>query len=125
VSRSVAFVWGGTVVVLLVLSHWASLIGDSLWACTFKSWTGLPCPTCGTTRAAIALAHFDVLGALERYPLPAVGWILFMTGGAVAGVMALLGKTPPAIPNRLPLWARWGFVAVLLLNWMYSIATGV
>jgi Protein of unknown function (DUF2752) len=125
VSRSVAFVWSGTVLVLLVLSRWASLIGDSLWECSFKSLTGLPCPTCGTTRAAIALAHFDFVSALERYPLPTVAWILFIVGGAVAGVLALAGRTPPAIPNRLPIWARWSFVAVLLLNWMYSIATGV
>lgn len=124
-SRSIALLWGGTVVVLLAVSRWAPLIGDSLWACSFKSLTGLPCPTCGTTRAAIALARFDVLGALERYPLPALCWIVFIAGGAVAGVMALAGRTPPPIPSRLPVWARWTVAAVLLLNWMYSIATGV
>jgi Protein of unknown function (DUF2752) len=124
-NRSVAFLWAGTVLVLVALSPWAPLVGDSLWACSFKSLTGLPCPTCGTTRAAIALARLDVLGALERYPLPAVCWILFIGGGVVAGAMALAGKTPPQIPSRLPVWARWTVAAVLLLNWVYSIATGV
>jgi hypothetical protein len=125
VSRSVAYLWGGTVLVLLALSPFASPIGDSLWTCSFKSLTGLPCPSCGTTRAAIALARLDVLGALERYPLPALCWIFFVAGGVVSGAMALAGRTPPPIPNRLPLWARWTVAAVVLLNWMYSIATGV
>jgi hypothetical protein len=125
VSRQLAFLWGSVSLVLVGASPWAPLAGDALWSCTFKSWTGIPCPTCGTARAALALARLDVLGAFTRYPLPTIAWIFLIGGGFCAGAMALLGRTPPAIPSRLPAWGRAAVVAAVLANWMYSIATGV
>ena len=124
-NRQIGLLWGSVAAVLIAASPWASMLGDALWDCTFKSWTGIPCPTCGTGRAALALARFDVLGALSHYPLPTVAWIFLVGGGLGAGAMALLGRTPPAIPKSLPVWARAGLVAAVLSNWMYSIATGV
>jgi hypothetical protein len=124
-SRQLAFLWGAVALVLIGVSPWASLAGDFLWDCTFKSWTGIPCPTCGTARAALALARWDVLEALGRYPLPTLAWTALIGGGLCVGAMALLGRTPPAIPSRLPAWSRAAVGAAVLANWMYSIATGV
>ncbi|MGH9324599.1 MAG: DUF2752 domain-containing protein [Vicinamibacteria bacterium] len=124
-NRQLAFLWGGVALVLVAASPFAPALSDSLWACAFKSWTGLPCPTCGTARAAVALADLDVMVALSRYPLPALGWIFFLSGGLYVSGLALLGRTPPAIPNHLPIWARALAVTAVLANWMYSIATGV
>jgi hypothetical protein len=125
VSRQLALLWGAVAVVLVGASPWASLAGDALWDCTFKSWTGIPCPTCGTARAALALAQLDVLGALSRYPLPTMAWAFLIVGGLAAGAMALLGRTPPEIPRSLPLWARASLIGAVLTNWMYSIAIGI
>jgi hypothetical protein len=125
VSRQLAFLWGAVSLALVGASPWAAYATDALWECTFKSWTGIPCPTCGTARAALALARLDILGALERYPLPAASWIFLIVAGLAAGAMALLGRTPPPIPKRLPPWARTAIVAAILANWMHSIATGV
>jgi hypothetical protein len=125
VSRQVALLWGTVALLLVGASPWAPLAGESLWTCAFKSLTGIPCPTCGTARAAIALARFDFLEALVRYPLPTLAWAFLVAGGIVAGAMALLGRTPPAIPRRLPTWARAAVVASILANWVYSISTGV
>jgi hypothetical protein len=124
-SRSIALLWGLVALLLVALSPWASAIGDSLWTCAFKSLTGFACPTCGVARAAVALAHLDFVNALTRYPLAAAGWILFLLGGLGAASMSLAGRTPPAIPGRLPLGARLALVAAVLANWAYSIATGV
>ena len=124
-SRQLALLWGAVASLLLAVSPWAAFAGEALWECTFKNWTGIPCPTCGTARAALALAHFDFLGALGRYPLPTLAWIFLLVGGLYTGAMALSGRTPPAFPKSLPVWARAGLVAAVLTNWIYSIATGV
>ncbi len=124
-SRQLALLWGAVAGVLVAASPWASVFGDALWECAFKSWTGIPCPTCGTARAAVALARLDVLEALSRYPLPALAWIFLLAGGLAAAAMALLGRQPPPIPSRIPVWGRVAIVAAVLGNWMYSIATGV
>lgn len=123
--RQLALLWGGIAFVLIVVSPWASELAGGLWGCTFKALTGFACPTCGTTRAAIALARFDFATAMTHYPLPTVGWVAFLGGGLTVATMTLVGRTPPAIPSRLPGWARAAIVGALLSNWAYSIATGV
>jgi len=124
-SRQVALLWGAVAGALVALSPLASRVATAAWPCVFKSLTGIACPTCGTTRAALALARLDVAGALTLYPLPAIAWIAFIGGGFGAATLALAGRTPPAIPRALPLPARFGLVALVLANWVYSIATGV
>lgn len=123
-SRQVAYVWGGVVLALIVASPWGEALSSGLWPCTFKSLTGFACPTCGTTRAALLLARFDVVGALTQYPLAALGWMGFVLGGLYSLAATLVGKTPPPIPTSLPPWARVGVVAAIAVNWVYLIATG-
>ncbi len=96
-----------------------------LWSCPWKELTGFACPGCGTTRAALALARLEPLHALTHYPLPALGWIFLVAGGLVSGGLVLSGKALPRWPRHLPVWARVGFIAAVLLNWGYSIVTGV
>ena len=110
---------------LVALSPWAGRVDALLWGCAFKHLTGVACPTCGTTRAAMALARLDVITAFTHYPLAALGWSVLIGGGLVALGLTLAGRTPPAIPTRLSPAGRVALVAVILANWVYSIATGV
>jgi hypothetical protein len=41
--------------------------------CTFRTLTGVPCVTCGATRAAMALMEGNIVGAFWLNPLVFVG----------------------------------------------------
>lgn len=51
--------------------------------CPFRALTGLPCPFCGGTTAAVKLGHFDVLGALRANPVVVLGALVVATMPAV------------------------------------------
>ena len=117
--------WGATALILLLAAPFGSLLVAGMPSCPFKSWTGVPCPTCGTTRAAAMLAELRPLDALVRHPLPTVAWVLFIGGGLVAGVWAWSGRPLPALPRRIPRWMQVLLLSVILINWFYSWLTGV
>lgn len=122
--RHFGLLWGGAVLALLLVSPWGAWIADHLWSCPFKTVTSLPCPGCGLTRAALALSHFEFVEALVRYPLATLLWTGFMVGGTISGGFALLGRPLGALKEP-PRWLKGVAIAVLMINWVYSIATGV
>lgn len=96
--------------------------------CVFKAGTGIPCPTCGTTRVLEALAAGDVGTALATNPLA----VIALAGSALYLVYAWLvvaGITRPWRPGWLtppmPLWLRLGLPLVLAANWLYLMAAGI
>ena len=96
-----------------------------LTLCLFKAMTGLPCPTCGGTRALGRLAAGDVAGAVAMNPLAALGaaalaaWaladlVLLSSGRAVS--LEVSGPAGRALRVAVP--------AALLLNWLDLVAAG-
>lgn len=94
-------------------------------SCVWKGLTGIPCPTCGATRALVLLAHGDIAQALIMHPLVALGVI-----GSIAlfcyDLLTLLIPLPrPALllthaeKRRAPIIA----VAGLALLWSYIVVT--
>ena len=124
-DRQLGLLWGSVALALILLSPFAPRFASGLWSCPFKQLTGVPCPGCGATRAALALAELDPIHGLLHYPLPTVAWILFIGGGLVAGWRSWRRQPLPRLPNRLPVWVKIGIVGAVLANWVYSIATGV
>jgi hypothetical protein len=130
-ARSPAW-WRPLVVPLLVLAVWAALFIalDSLATarhvsyrtCLLHNLAGVPCPTCGGTRAAKALLAGD--------PLQAVAWNpLLVIGGAAAALwLVACFVNGRLLTIRLSGWRRpvaWLVAAALLAaNWAYVIARG-
>jgi hypothetical protein len=91
--------------------------------CVFRGLTGLPCPTCGSTRAVGRLAALDLAGALALNPLTTlaaagvVGWavadLVLLPSGRALGV-----EVAPRLASRL----RVAAVVLFLLNWAYLLA---
>ena len=94
--------WGATAAAVCLLAPLAPQIAAALPDCLFHAITGLPCPTCGATRAVLALCHLDLAGAAAMNPLAALGAAGFVLGGLAAGTAALTGRSlkAPALPAR-------------------------
>lgn len=114
-----AIVLGGVVASLLHLDRFP------LPMCVFKAVTGVPCLTCGATRALVRLAHFDALGALAMNPLVALGALAMVPWAVADAALALRGRTlvldvGPALGRLL----RWSVLPLVLANWAFLIAAG-
>jgi hypothetical protein len=93
--------------------------------CLFHAITGLPCMTCGATRALGQLAVGDVRGALAMNPLATLGAFAILPWGV--GDIALMPRgralsleVAPSAARALRVMA----VAAVLVNWGYLIAVG-
>lgn len=122
--RQLGLLWGAVAVLLLALAPLGERLAAAVPACPLKTWTGVPCLSCGTTRSALALAHFDVLGAFAVSPLATVGWMVLVGGGLLAGLAALRGHGVPELPRRLAWPWRLAAVAAVAANWIYLIWHG-
>lgn len=93
--------------------------------CLFKAATGLPCFTCGGTRAMARLVSGDLLGAFRMNPLVTLAtlalppWALadlaLLTRGRALGL-----ELPKKVSGLLVTVA----VLALLANWVYLVAMG-
>jgi len=117
----------GIIIILILLA--ARFIPPSYIPalCPFKGITGLPCPTCGGSRALSKLAHLDPLGAFDMNPLissfTTIGIILF-SYSTVAFILRPLriGVRFNQIEKRL---LRLACLGIIILNWFYLIISGI
>jgi len=93
--------------------------------CHLKALTGLPCPTCGSTRAVGRLFALDVSGALAMNPVTTVAALL-IAGWAVADLALLPRRRALGVElgPRLGIALRIGAAAIVLANWAYLLASG-
>jgi hypothetical protein len=96
-----------------------------LTLCVFKGLTGLPCPTCGSTRALGRLFALDFAGALAMNPFTTLVAVL-VAGWAVADLALLPRRRVLDLEVRKPLGfaLRVAALVLFLANWVYLIATG-
>ena len=87
--------------------------------CVFRHVTGVPCPTCGTTRSVTALARGDVTGAFGFNPLMAAVMVAVVL---VVSMRVVIGKQPMIRLERQPRRVVWSLVTLLFVaNWVYVI----
>ena len=91
--------------------------------CLFKGLTGLPCPTCGGTRAFGRLFAGDLAGAVAMNPLATAGALLLF-GWAIADLALVPRRRALALElhPRLAQVLRVTAVVLLLLNWAFLLA---
>ena len=93
--------------------------------CPLHAMTGVPCPTCGSTRALVALGQFHPWEAFLWNPLVTLGAFLFLIGGLLAPLWVGRGGRLPRHAGTAPVWFRLGVPALLVVNWVYLVVVGV
>ena len=117
--------WGPLVALLVWLGTLAAALyvgrrtGEPVALCHFKRFTGVPCPTCGGTRAALRAGEGDLWGSFLANPLLftlLIGLTIVVALRFLGGRRLDLGLT--ATERR----AGWLVLAALVLvNWAYVI----
>ena len=96
----------------------------ALPGCPFLALTGLPCPTCGVSRAALALARGDLPEAFARHPCATLAAVLILAAvpWAAVHVCAPRAIPLPRLDPRHAVHAARAFAVALLANWAYLLA---
>lgn len=113
--------------VLLIALPVSVLHVSGVQVCLFHRLTGLPCLTCGSTRALAALASGDVAGAFSRQPL-AVAVTIALGAVFAAYTFCLFAARRHVFVRLEP--SEWrvaglALAGLALLNWVYLAWCGV
>jgi Protein of unknown function (DUF2752) len=105
------------------VAYQATLGGEGIWLpCPLRTLTGIPCPLCGMTTAATALATGDLGGALAANPfaLLLAGFTLVM---AVLMVARALGWAPAAAqwPPSRRRQTLWVAAVLAVASWAFQL----
>jgi Protein of unknown function (DUF2752) len=104
---------------------------NELTVCLVKNTTGLPCPSCGSTRAVVALLQGDWYGAIQWNPLGvlialillvAPVWIGFDMRSDRTTFHAFALRSERFFQHR---WVAAPAVILLLLNWIWTLSKGL
>lgn len=105
--------------------------GMAVGFCLIKHATGIPCPSCGSTRTILALLHGNFMDSLYWNPLGLIVVLimliipLFMTVDLVYKKEFLLKmyyKTEATFRNRK---VAVPAIVLILLNWIWNISKGL
>lgn len=89
--------------------------------CPFLQLTGIPCPTCGGTRAAVLLAHGNVSAALFMNPLTTLAFLGALLFLFLTMLLRTLGLPRIAVDltDRETNAVRALAVLAVLVQWVY------
>jgi len=88
--------------------------------CPLRTLAGVPCASCGSTRALVALAQGRPLEALAFNPLAFFG----VVGLPLAALLWALAGDRPALAKlqySWPWWLRGLVLAILAANWLWVL----
>jgi hypothetical protein len=93
--------------------------------CAFKAIAGVPCLTCGTTRALARLFALDLPGAVAMNPLAAAVGLLLVPWGLADLVLLPRGRALglEVSPGTAPV-LRVAALALVAANWAYLMVAG-
>jgi hypothetical protein len=121
-------IWGAIGLLTLVAARLVPLALTDWYKCPFHTFTGIPCLTCGMTRAFRHVVHFRFAEAFSLNPLGSA--LCIFTALYVLYALALIVLRLPRprvrLESRAARWTlRLGLPLILLVNWVYLYCHGV
>lgn len=93
--------------------------------CAFRAHVGVPCPTCGSTRAVVYLSHGEIVSAFCMNPMivsiAAVALLLLLYG--LVTLVFDIPRIGVILCEKEKGRIRVMAVLLLLLNWLYLVIT--
>ncbi len=99
--------------------------------CLFKNVTSMPCPSCGSTRAVVALAEGDFMGAFQWNPIGfIIALVLVISPLWIASDLLARRRTLPGFIERAENWLQnpWVYapaIILILANWLWTFSKGL
>lgn len=99
--------------------------------CLIKNVTGIPCPSCGSTRSVLNLAAGDVAGALLANPMGLLVAAIMIAGPLWIMYDLVTGReTLFLLYRKIERWLRKPglyipLIVIVLINWIWNIIKGV
>ena len=107
------------VLLLIAVVAISRLTGTQPMLCSFRALTGVPCPSCGSTRGVLLLTEGDVIGAFLMNPL------VMITLAVLATIFTLRLLFAVQVKWNLGRRERWVYlglvIAAILANWWWVI----
>lgn len=133
-----AFAWHAFIIIGFIIGH-IYLLSSSSWMdkgtsisfCPIKTTTGLPCPSCGSTRAIVHLYHGQPAEAISINPMGVFAilliWILF--GLSLYDLVMRKNQLTTfisALENWVSRRSIWPWVVLAVgANWVWNLTKGL
>lgn len=117
-------IYGGFAVLILCAARLLPILSLAP-ACAFKGLTGVPCPTCGSTRSVLYLSQGEISAALAMNPLTTLGLMAAMLYFlySVVTLACDLPRINFLFADREKIAVRAAAVILLFVQWSYLIHT--
>jgi len=110
---------GGGVFAVIILRSFNRL---PHFPCVFKTVTGFPCPTCGSTRVVTSLLKFDIIEAFGWNPLVFLIGIAFIIWVSYGFYMQISGKKIKIrLSKKESLFIKLVLLILFFSNWIYLV----
>jgi len=99
--------------------------------CLFKRITGIPCPSCGSTRSVLSILKGDFVGAFFLNPfgivimailVSAPLWILFDLVSHKNSLFTIYTRAEILLKQK---WVAIPLILLVILNWIWNISKGL
>jgi hypothetical protein len=116
---------------LIVTYYRSEPNGNELGICLFKRVTGIPCPSCGSTRSVLSLLKGDISGALFWNPFGLILlavmilspiWILYDLVRQKATLFKVYTNSEQFLKRK---WVAISAILIVLVNWIWNIYKGL